>query len=266
MQKGPYVRDRLLPKIVAAYCRRVGLGFRAFSDDWVLRLDKDGRICWIVGSKFDLNGSAAGEVAQDKVATAAALNAAGIAAVPHYLVRSLPLETIHAPELYRALGDRAVVAKPLQGTAGRDVTKFVNVEAALSMIRTSGEPAWALSPYYDLQAEYRMIMLDGKVQLAYEKTRPTLRGELKLFNLGYGAVAVDLRSDALFDELQKVALAVMQTTALRLAAVDIVRLADGRLKVLEVNDGMSMEHYAQQSRQNEARVTQIYETIIAAMF
>lgn len=256
-----------MPKMVADYCQQVGIDFRAFSDDWVLRLSRDKTTKWVVGYKFDLNGSAAGQVAQDKVATYMALCAAGVDATVHYLVRSLPHELIHAKELHRTLDSRPVVAKPLDGTSGRGVQRFESVDEALTMIRASGEPAWALSPYHDLQAEYRFIMLDGVLLLAYEKTQPTFRGGLKLFNLSYGAVAVDLRhDDTLLIRLLPIAERVMRALALRLAAVDIVRLPDGSLCVLEVNDGISMEHYARQSAENKARSVAIYQAIVAAMF
>jgi len=265
MQKGPYIAERLMPKIVADYAHRSGIDFRAFSDEWVLRLTRGKTIKWIVGYKFDINGSAAGELAQDKVATYSAMHAAGIDAVEHYLVRSLPQELIHVAELHQLLNGMPVVAKPLDGTGGREVALFRSMDEALDMIRSSGEPAWALSPHYDVQAEYRLIMLNGELLLAYEKTQPTDRGELKLFNLGYGAVAVDV-TDETKQHLLLIAERVMYATALHLAAVDIVRLADGSLKVLEVNDGISMEHYARQSIEDNARAIRVYESIVTAMF
>ena len=266
MQTGPYIAERFMPKQVAAYCQRSSIDFQAFSDDWVLRLTRDGKTRWIVGYKFDVNRSGAGEVAQDKVATYAALNAAGIDATPHYLVRSLPLELIHADNLHRTLDGVPVVAKPLEGTSGRDVTRFGTIDEALAMIRSSGEPAWAVSPHYELQAEYRLVMLDGGVLLSYEKSQPTLRGDLKLFNLAYGAVVIDIGNEALLAQLSSIASRVMEATALRVAAVDIVRKLDGSLEVLEVNDGISMEHYARQSHEYETRAGAVYDAIVAAMF
>jgi len=265
MQTGPYIAERLMPQIAAAYCSNEAIDFRAFSDEWVLRLTKGGETKWIVGYKFDVNSSAASELAQDKVATFVALDAVGIAALPHYLVRSLPKELIHTHKLHELLHGMPVVAKPLEGTGGRDVIRFDTTDDALEMIKASGEPAWALSPYYDLQAEYRFILLDGEPLLAYEKTQPTLRGTLKLFNLGFGAVAIATPDDVM-QQLIPLAKKVMKATALRLAAVDIVRLPDGSYLVLEVNDGISMEHYARQSADNKKRAVIVYNAIIAAMF
>ncbi len=266
MQTGPYVAERQMPKMVAAYCRRAGIDFRAFSSEWVLRLARGDATRWVVGYKFDINGAAAGEVAQDKVATYMVLNAAGVQAVPHYLVRSLPHEVIHTDALLHELAGVPVVAKPLEGTAGRDVALFGSVAEALATVRESGEPAWALSPHCPLEAEYRLIVLDGDVLLAYEKTRPHVRGgELRLFNLSLGAVPVAIDGAGLLKELTGIAQSVMRAVALRLASVDIVRMPDGALKVLEVNDGIVMEHYARVSAENHARTAQIYEKITAAM-
>jgi glutathione synthase/RimK-type ligase-like ATP-grasp enzyme len=265
MQVGPYIADRLMPGIVKDYAERTNITFQGFSDEWVLRLSKGDLLRWIVGYKFDLNQSAAGELAQDKVATYTALQAAGVAAIPHYLVRSLPHELIHIKGLHEVLKDQRVVAKPLEGTGGRDVELFDSADAALAMIRGSGEPAWALSPHYDIQAEYRLIMLDEACLLTYEKTQPTMRSELRIFNLGFGAVAADLEDEELRGELLAIAKRVMRATGLRLAAVDIAKLPDGSLYVLEVNDGISMEHYARQSDAYKTRAIQTYEAILAAM-
>jgi glutathione synthase/RimK-type ligase-like ATP-grasp enzyme len=109
-------------------------------------------------------------------------------------------------------------------------------------------------------------MLDGKVLLSLEKTQPVLRGELKLFNLGHGAVAVDIPSADLLGVLTDMAARVMQATALRLAAVDIVRTATGELRVLEVNDGIKLEHYMQQSQDYKNRAVQVYDAVVVAMF
>ncbi len=266
MQTGPYIAERLMPQTIAAYCQEMGIDFQAFSDEWVLRLGKNAICRWVVGYRFDLNQSAASELAQDKVASYAALTASDIVAVPHYLVRSLPHELIHVANLHSLLDGQSVVVKPLDGTGGRAVERFETLSQALQMIRGVDEPAWAVSPYYDLRAEYRLIMLDNEALLIYEKTQPTYRGNLKLFNLGHGAIAKEVADDILRTQLITIAQRVMRAMSLRLAAVDIVRMADGALWVMEVNDGICMEHYARQSVPCKERAAGIYEAIIGAMF
>jgi glutathione synthase/RimK-type ligase-like ATP-grasp enzyme len=254
-----------MPRIVADYCKRAGIDLQTFSDDWVLRLARDGVTKWAVGYRFDVNGAAAADLAQDKVATYLVLNAAGVDVVPHFLVRVLPEETIYGGGLRQTLGGGPVVAKPLDGMGGRNVGRFDTVDDALEMIHASDETAWALSPYRELQAEYRLLMLNGNLLLAFEKTQPQLYEGLKLFNLGAGAVPADIDKEIL-EQLLPIAERAVEATSLRLAAVDIVRQADGTLCVLEVNCGISLEHYGRQSAEYEARAVAAYESIIEAMF
>jgi len=266
MQNGPYIRDRILPATISALCTRTATDFRAFSDNWVLRLEKNRQVRWVVGYKFDVNDSAAGQLAQDKVATYMVLAAAGVPAIEHYLVRSVPHEPMQWHINLPNLEGVAVVVKPLDGTGGRAVERYESITMALDAVHSSGEPAWAISPHYDLQAEYRMVMLDGQVLLAFSKTNPTMRGRLRLFNLGYGAAAADISDTDLLGRLTSIAVKTTQALALRLAAVDIVCTAAGELRVLEVNDGISLEHYAEQSAEYKQRAVDVYEKIVAAMF
>lgn len=266
MQNGPYIRERVLPGVIHSVCAQHGIDFQAFSNDWVLRLEKTGSVRWVVGYKFDINLSAAGQLAQDKVATYMALAAAGVLAIEHYLVRSVPHDPTQWHLDFPVLKNKAVVLKPLDGTGGRAVGRYESVTEALQTAQESDEPAWAITPHYDLQAEYRLIMLDGRLLLSLEKTQPVLHGKLKLFNLGYGAVAVDILDEALLHDLKAIAIRVMCTLSLRLAAVDIVRTSTGELRVLEVNDGISLEHYALQSVEYRDRAEMVYGSITVALF
>ncbi len=266
MQNGPYIKARTLPEIIRSICRNQGINFQSFSNDWVLRLEKDNTVRWIVGYKFDVNLAASGQLAQDKVATYMALRAASVPAIEHYLVRSMP----HDPTQWHLnlpdLDDQPVVLKPLDGTGGRAVERFASLAEAIQTAQYSGEPAWAVSPHYDLQSEYRLVMLDGRLLLSLEKTQPTTRGDLKLFNLGFGAVATDIIDTSLLTDLTNIAGQVMRVLSLRLAAVDIVRTADNILRVLEVNDGITLEHYAAQSTEYQKRVKAVYDAITIALF
>jgi glutathione synthase/RimK-type ligase-like ATP-grasp enzyme len=254
-----------MPQLVQAACQQRDITWQGFSDDWVQRMQRGDTVRWIVGYKFDVNTSAAGHLAEDKVATYAALSAAGVSAIEHYLVRAVPNDptqwNMHLP-----ITDGPVVIKPLDGTGGRAVERYESVEAGVHAVHHSGEPAWAISPYYDLQTEYRLVMLDGRLLLSLEKTHPTYRGELKLFNLGYGAVAVGITDQAVLQQLTDIATKVMRTMSLRLAAVDIARTAAGDLRVLEVNDGITLEHYLRQSDEYKNRAADVYSAAVEAMF
>lgn len=264
MQNGEYIVNRLLPAMVANTCAAQTIAVQKYSDDWVMRLSKDDVTRWVFGYKFDLNNAAAAHIAQDKVATYQTLAAANIPVVPHVLARSVSGNS--DTDLSRTLGSQRVVIKPLIGTGGRGVELYDNVTEALQAIQQTAETAWAFSPYQEIAAEYRIVLLDGQVLVAYEKTHPLLKNGLKYFNLGLGAQAEDIEPDDLDPLLTDLAHKSVSAVCLRLAAVDIVRLADNTFAVIEINDGISMEHYALQSQAHKNSAAQVYDAIVRAMF
>jgi glutathione synthase/RimK-type ligase-like ATP-grasp enzyme len=260
-----YGADRLLADFVAAAAAARGISCEAMSQNWLLRLQRNDTIRWAVGYQFDLNTAGANAVAQDKVATYLALKRSGLPVVQHVLVRSMPNEPVPVHHL-RELFDGPFVIKPLNASGGRGVQLVAGADKAAEVIRASDVAAWAASPFCDISTEYRVMLLDGKVLLAYQKTQPVTLDGLKFFNLGLGAVPQDIADAAQADQVATLAQTVCRELSLRLAAVDIVQLASGELRVLEVNDGIMMENYARTSDAYRARAEGVYDAIVAAMF
>lgn len=260
MQQGEYITDRLMPKLIKEICAEKSIEFTSLSGGWLLLLQKGSQASRVLGYKFELNSSAASQIAQDKVATALLLNRSGVQAVPHFLLRSLksqPLDLKATKQLLSA--GQSVVIKPLAGSGGRDIFK-VNTEAELSQkVDSSQEVAWAASPLLDIVAEHRLLLLDGELLLAYDKQGPAIIDGLKIFNLGAGATPKIIQPDNAELALARQAL---QVIGLRLAAVDIAFLADGSCLILEVNDGFMMEHFARLSDKNLQITKDFYAQII----
>lgn len=266
MQSGEYIRNRLLPHAVRLACQRQNIRCKSFSDDWVFQLSKGHKTAWVFGYKFDVNQAASSHLAQDKVATYEVLREGDIPAVPHLLVRSLLGEPLPVRHLRQAFPTEDVVIKPLDGTGGRGVQRFTELDVALAAVQTSPEPAWAVSPYLDIISETRLIVLDGSVLLAYEKQQPELKDGVKFYNLSHGAVAVDVSEGDVPEPMRDSALRTCRALGLKMAAVDIVTTANGEQLVLEVNDGFSMEYYARQGDGYKNRAIELYDTIVAYMF
>lgn len=264
MQQGEYITNRLMPELIQEICAKRGIKFTDLSDGWLLLLEKAGQVSRVLGYKFELNSSAASQIAQDKVATALLLNQSGVSAVPHYLLRSLksqPLDLEPAKQLFS--DGQSVVIKPLAGSGGRDIFK-VDSEAELNQkISSSLEAAWAASPLMSIVAEHRLLLLDGELLLAYDKQGPAIVNGLKIFNLGAGA-----RPKVIKPNQAELALArqAMQIIGLRLAAVDIVCLDDDSWLVLEVNDGFMMEHFARFSEKNLQITQGFYAQVVDKLF
>ena len=155
-----------------------------------------------------------------------------------------------------------MVMKPLNGTSGHGVGVVYSSDEARVWINARGIEAWAASPLLDIRREVRVVMLDGDVLLVYEKIPVEVDG-LKMFNLGKGATPQDIELPSYVEAIAK---NTMQVIGLRLAAVDIVELPGGEFRVLEVNDGFMMEHYARFSQYNRRKTQLLYETVVAAMF
>lgn len=256
MQSGEYIVDRWMPGVIKEICERRGVAVRMFSGDWLIRLSWGDKKSFVIGYKFGLNDSAAASIAQDKVATYALLQAAELPAIPHILARTKAADNA---TWKREFGDVFVV-KPLIGTSGHGVSMFHSADEAEVWMRDTGIEAWAVSPFVDIEREIRFVLLDDTCLLAYEKQPATVQG-LKMFNLGKGAVPRDIQPD---NEMVALAQAARQALGLRLCAVDIVVLADRSCRVLEVNEGVMMEHYMRVSEQNKQRARAVYEAIIEA--
>lgn len=246
-----------MPGIIREICEKQGISFTSFSDEWLLHLEKNGKVARVLGYKFSLNDSVASSIAQDKVASYELLKYYNILAVPHYLIRTKASES----DWKKFPWQDGMVVKPLSGTSGHGVAK-VNARDAEEWMKKWGIEAWAASPFVEIKREVRLIFLDDEMLLAYEKQPVEIHG-LKFFNLGKGAVAVDVEVGAPEVELAKRA---KDSLGLRLAAVDIIELVNGSRQVLEVNDGIMMENFARQSMGNREKTERVYWDIIGSIF
>jgi len=256
MQTGEFITDRLLPRMVRDICEACGIRMTTFSGDWLIELEKDQRIAWILGYKFSINNSVSAGIAQDKVAAYELLNYHDVPTVEHRLIRTKAGDTDWRGWSW----NNGMVIKPLAGTSGHGVGVVHSANEATNWMNSHGIEAWAVSPLLNIRREIRVIILDGHVLLAYEK-QPVVIDELKMFNLGKGASPKDIELSSNTVLLAKKAL---HTVGLRLAAVDIVELPGGEYKVLEINDGLMMEHYARFSPENKAKTKHIYDAAIVA--
>lgn len=254
MQAGEYIKDRLMVKIIANICQENNISFVSLSDDWLLELRKGDKVWQILGYKFSLNDAVAAAISADKVATYTLLSRAGISSVEHILLRPKISTQQKAALSYL----QKVVVKPLDGSGGQNVRLFDSSNQAINWIESTDISAWALSPFYDLKNETRIILLDGELLLAYQK-QPTLKDGLKMFNLGLGATPKDIQPD---DDMITMARLAQSTLGLRLSAIDIVETIAGEKFILEVNSGFMMEHYASYSLENYEKVSKLYEIII----
>lgn len=260
---GEYIAERVLPELVKEACARQGIDFASFSDDWILRLQKGGKTEWVVGYGFGLNNSSSDRLANDKVGQFLAMHEAGIPCFEHYLAKSLAGPKVLYNELQHLNHSKPYVTKPLSSSGGRGVQLHSTLDEALHSIDNGKPEEWSVSPYYDIKSEKRLIVLDDKVLLTYEKQNPTERGGLRMFNLGLGATPKNCEATP---EEKSMAINAMKACNLRLSATDIVTLTDGTQMIIELNSGIMMENYARYSDENYAVTRKVYDEIVSTLF
>lgn len=164
----------------------------------------------------------------------------------------------------------------------------------------------AVSPYYEICNEFRTIVLDGEIKLIYLKQRPYIVGDgihsigSLLFkeysnediniitnyleddlsivlgegeyiclnwkhNLGQGAKAKIVTEKHIKNDIENVVSLVVDRMNIRFATIDIVE-CNNEYKVLEINSGVMMEHFSQQSKDYYNISKSIYKEAILRMF
>ena len=249
-------------------CRRHGVRISWSSDHWVGVIELRKTRSRVVGYTFDLNTAGASELAVDKVCCFEALDASGVAAVPHHFLGTSspgPWASLIPDHL-----GLPVVAKPVRGSGGADVLLCRDsdeLDRNLDKL-ASKYTAISLSPYWDADCEYRVVILDGAPLLTFRKSRrlPKGSGEIREWraNLNLGAHAeVVGASNPVYTELTDLAVRANCALGLRFAAVDMLS-AGGKLAVLEVNDAFSLIHFAHQDKGHDLLTAEVYETVVAA--
>lgn len=313
--------QRALVRLLMQLAQERGITVHTLSHGWILLLQKNGQVRRVFGYDFDLNDAVAQMLAKDKSAAALLLQFHNVPCIEHHLFLRSDIEA-YTPEkgnwtaliaLAETYGFQ-LVCKPNSGTSGQDVYRVRNpreLEWAVQRL-FQHHKAIAVAPYYTIPHEYRLILLDGQVLLAYEKRRPEVlgdghtplgelavralrnhplalrvlaeaqeiygpawyrpvpRGERRVLiwrhNLAAGAEPrLPLRAE-LLARLEPLARRATQVLGLRVAAVDIVELDDGELRVLEVNSGIMMEHFVARYPQGETLARRVYAALLDQAF
>jgi len=219
----------------------------------------------IVGYHFPLNNAAACALADDKTAAADVLACFDVPHVRHTLIRfdsgdGLGAEVERVADLFGF----PLVIKPHRGTGGQGVTRVDSQEAmvaALKCLRVQYQ-ALAASPWIDIAREHRLVVLDDRTELIFEKVKPGPAGDWRN-NLKYGSLPVIQSDPRLREPLSSMALRAASVLGLRFASVDVVASRAG-LAVLEVNSGVCLERFSAFSHGHFDRAGAVYAHALRA--
>ena len=156
-----------------------------------------------------------------------------------------------------------IVLKPNYGSQGigvRQITSLPELTRAYREVFARSYSA-SLCPFYNIQHEYRVVILDGAVRLAYMKTA---HGDWR-FNLHHGALASPI-PPADYPAITRLARQAFRALDLRFCSVDIIKTIDDQLLVMELNNGVTLTSYLKQHPEELDRILSIYRDAVAAIF
>lgn len=173
-------------KIIKEICKELNIQYTYLSKDWIIKLEKDNKIKYLSGNKFDLNGHAVGLIMDDKYAFYDTLKNIDIPACIHNIIYRENnnyeyAKNCHTKEdiiSYFNKYNSDVVIKPNIGSLGLGVYHITNKDELLEKTNELLKENFSISicPFYNIKNEYRVIILDNNIKLIYKKQNPIVTG------------------------------------------------------------------------------------------
>ncbi len=286
--------------IITEACQKRGIKIDIVSDGWVKILQKDGKTRFISQFYFDNNRCGVARILDEKYALYETLKYFNIPVAKHHLLyASTPKEDVL--KLFHKYNDNVVV-KPNIGSQGRGVYNAQNEEELFTKMDElfANNPSISLCPCYDIDMEYRVIILNGNPELIYGKIKPIVTGdgqktikELLLdfnnhyfidkdlpndilpkgekyvynwkFNLSRGAISTLDIPESKKAKLKDIAKMVYDKLNIAFCSIDIIE-TKGEFMVLEINSGIAIDKFTYQHENGRKIALDVYGKAIDALF
>lgn len=256
--------------VIKEICDEKDIKFELLSKDWIIKLTKGEKTEYIVGMRFPINNYVSAMLCKDKYAMYNVLTDAKIPVVEYKLMYSYRISNYNSDlnnkeQIKKYLDEHGeLVVKDNCGANGIDVyraVKYSQIKKYLNKIYKMKDTA-IICPFLNIEAEYRVICLNGNVELIFLKERNN--GEWK-HNLSHGAIPKIITDEILKKELGEFALKVANTIRINFASVDLIKV-DGKLMVLEVNSSVCMNKFMEQVEYGRNIAKEIYSKVINEIF
>ena len=288
-------------KIIENICHDLNIKLTITSDNWVKILEKDDKVRYIEGYKFDLNKHGIGSIIDDKGLFYDICKIKKIPIIDHFVIfKDYDKEKVIN---YFHNNNDLLIVKGNLGTCGLEVFKIDNENNLITKINELFESQYSISlcPYYDIKNEYRTIYLNKKLKFIYGKEKPFVIGdgihninELAIkyndyyknnkidsnylpqkgekvilnfqFNLSRGArMFLDINDD-LKEKIISLSKEVVEKLDLAFVSVDIIHTIDNKLLVMEANSGIMMDNFIRFNNDKYDDVYNMYYEAIKLMF
>ena len=179
----------MFKEMIKEICSELNIKYTILSKDWIIRLEKDSKVKYLTGNKFDLNGHALGNIMDDKYAFYEILNNLNIPVCEHnifyaednhqYYSKGCNTKEAILNCFNKYNGD--VVIKPNKGAMGINVFHIQDKDELIKVTNKLFINNYSISicPFYHIKNEYRVIVLDNEIKLIYKKINPIVIGDGK---------------------------------------------------------------------------------------
>jgi len=288
-------------EIIKKICELENIKLTSYQEgSWLKILEKNNKTRYIVGYKFSLNNQGISNIMDDKGLFHDLLNYKKIPVIVHHVI----FNKYDKEEILNLFNkyNKKVIIKGNIGTCGREVYKVEDENRLFEIIDMLliNQYSISLCPYYDIENEYRVIVLNNEIKLIYGKENAKVVGdgihslqELAInfnerfftkhptkdylpkkdelviidyrFNLSNGARVIKNIDKDLEERIIDLANKVVKETNPTFASIDIIKTIDNNLLVMEANSGIMMYNYLRQTNDYD-KVFNIYHEAIKLMF
>ena len=296
-------------KLIEEICIEENIDYKLISKEWVMVLSKNNIIKYIFGYKFSLNNHAIGNIVDDKYALYELCKIKNLPIIEHNILFSpnnnLGYNSNSLIEKYFLKYNEDVVVKPNNGTEGENVYHIKNKEELLNITNNLFKTNYSISicPFYNIEKEYRVVVLNGEVELIYEKNKPIVIGDGKKsikellidlnpyyfknikfnkdyerilsknesfmydwrFNLSKGATAKLVKDKDLYNKLSEIAVNICNKIDVNFVTVDIIK-SNNDYYLMEINSGVHIEKVSNFIDKDFKIAKKIYKKAILEMF
>ena len=301
--------SRTLYEMVKQIADEEGLKFNTYIKDWVIELEKNDKVMHIYGFRFSNNSSSVDRILSDKSACYEVLNGSNFPAIEHILISKKEEDfTNRESNSYKLMVSKLeeygqiVLKNNSDSSGGKSVYKVTNREELEETIdKLSDKRMISLSPFYNIECEYRFIVLDGETMVCYAKERPSVTGDgVKTVdelikdkyvefnnhekidleyvpakdekyllswkhNLIKGSRPVEIKDESIKARLTETARQISKRLNLGFVSIDFAQIGDD-FKVIEINSGVLMEKFSEESQEHNNTAKEVYRQAILRKF
>lgn len=300
-------------EIIYKICQKHNISIESIDDTSILKLTHNNSTHYIWSRRFDINSAISAKIADNKFETYKVLDLYSIPVVECIKINRLFTDEYNNSSYSNFYicnemlnKHTAIVIKPNCSYEGYGVFKCISkkqIEEALVTLYYKYKYI-VVSPFINIESEYRAIFFKGEILLVYRKELPCIisdgerplialltkkeyRPYIKIFsenelntiyrkgdkiylnwkfNLSQGALCSIVNEKNLYNKISSLAISAANAIGIDFASVDIIIDVDGKMQILETNSGVAMDQFIHKATNGREIAASIYEKVIVRMF